>query len=451
MAFTDEQPFLDAISARYAEDGPRLVYADFLDDAGDPPRAELVRVQIALARVPDDHPRKPELVDRQDDLIAAHSAKWTEHLGNLVVSGEFRRGVLDSVVVDAGTFLESGDELFRRARIRRVRMLDAARVVSKLNQSPLLEQVRELDLCANELGNAGLAEFVRSPHLGKLEDLNLADNGLDDSGMQSLAAASSFPSLATLSLNDNERVTSDGAIALAGSPFFAGLTALDLSRDAVHERGVQAIVASRTLARLHTFRVTGNPIGDVGVAALVRSPLLDRMLAHSPRLELRANEIGPDGARLLAASFSLLRCVALDLSGNFIGDRGFSALIDSPNTKSVHTLKLAANQISDAGLVAVRDGLPSLFARLRYLDLSTNRLTRYGLGLLEAARGDRATVIDTSGNVQAAIGGEAPVPVGRVVPEVLRGMSEAADAAELRRRVAHPTRPRDNRPNPNGG
>ena len=59
MTFTDEQPFLDAIFARYHDDGPRLVYADFLDAAGDPERAELVRVQLALARLTEDHPRRP--------------------------------------------------------------------------------------------------------------------------------------------------------------------------------------------------------------------------------------------------------------------------------------------------------------------------------------------------------------------------------------------------------
>ena len=65
MPFTDEQSFLDAILARYHDDGLRFVYADFLDDAGDPDRAELVRVQVALARMMEDHPRRAELANRQ--------------------------------------------------------------------------------------------------------------------------------------------------------------------------------------------------------------------------------------------------------------------------------------------------------------------------------------------------------------------------------------------------
>ena len=65
MPFTDEQPFLDAVFAQYHDDGPRLIYADFLEDAGDPARAELVRLQLALARMPDEHPRRPELANRE--------------------------------------------------------------------------------------------------------------------------------------------------------------------------------------------------------------------------------------------------------------------------------------------------------------------------------------------------------------------------------------------------
>jgi hypothetical protein len=91
-----------------------------------------------------------------------------------------------------------------------------------------------------------------------------------------------------------------------------------------------------------------------------------------------------------------------------------------------------------------------LLARLRSLDLSGNRLTRYGIGILEAARGESGAALDVTGNVQAATGGEVPVPVGRVVPAVLRGMAEAAEAAELRRRVSHPTRRAGDRPNPAG-
>src|SRR5262245_6845680 len=227
MPFTDEQPFLDAIFARYHDDGPRLVYADFLDAAGDPERAELVRVQLALARMPEDHPRRPELTDRQAELTAAHSARWTEHLGDLVQGAEFRRGVLDFVSMYAGTFLSDGEELFRRAPVRRLRLLEAARVMPKLIHCPLLAAVRELDLCSNELGNHGVKLLAESPFLKELESLDLGFNAIDDAGVTALARASTLPALTSLGLYENS-LTAEGVKALAESPFFAGLTALDV-------------------------------------------------------------------------------------------------------------------------------------------------------------------------------------------------------------------------------
>src|SRR4051794_8480643 len=223
MHFTDEQPFLDAVFDRYADDRPRLIYADFLDDSGEPERAELIRVQLALSKLSEDDPRRPDLSDRQAELLTQNRAEWTAHLAGLVVSVDFRRGIPDSASVDAGTFLERGNELFARLRVRRLRLLDVTQFMPKLAVSPLLASVRELDLCSAELANAGVALLAKSPHLKHLDALDLGFNGLDDAGIDALARSSLLPNLTTLAINDNDRITGDGLRALAESPFFAGL------------------------------------------------------------------------------------------------------------------------------------------------------------------------------------------------------------------------------------
>src|SRR5688500_11695240 len=58
------------------DDTARLVYADFIEEEGDPARAEFIRVQIALARLADDDPRRRELEDREHELQAEHEADW---------------------------------------------------------------------------------------------------------------------------------------------------------------------------------------------------------------------------------------------------------------------------------------------------------------------------------------------------------------------------------------
>jgi uncharacterized protein (TIGR02996 family) len=447
MSFTDEQPFLDAIFSRYHEDGPRLVYADYLDDAGCPERAELVRVQIALARLPEEHPRRPALANREDELRAACAPHWAEQLRGLDAQVCARRGVPDWATMDAGGFLSAGEELFRRVRVRKLRLLDAAPVMPQLAQSPLLAAVRELDLCGEQIGNGGVNLLSRSPYLKELEALDLGFNGIDDAGVWVFARSSGFPGLTSLSLNDNGQITAEGVRGLAESPFFTGLVDLDLAGNDIADAGVRVVAAGKLLPRLHTLRLKGNHVGDEGAAVLARSPLLARMLARSPRLELRENAIGPAGATSLAASPLLARCTALDLTGNYLGDRGFVALVRSPHLARLHTLRLAGNQITDQSVGELRDELPALLARLRTLDLSGNRLTRYGEGQVRAARGESGLVLDLSGNVQTSAGGEAPVTVGQVVTDMLE---EVAGAAELRRRIAHPrTRPND-RTNPAG-
>ncbi|MCE9568297.1 MAG: TIGR02996 domain-containing protein [Planctomycetes bacterium] len=435
MPFTDEEPFLDAIFTRYHDDGPRLMYADFLDDSGEPERAELVRVQIALAKLPDDDHRRTELADRNAELHATHSAEWQEHLSHLIAAAEFRRGVLDSVSVDAEAFLTNGAELFRLARVRRLRLLDAAPVMEKLIESPLLALVRELDLCGNDLGNGGLNVLIRSPFLTHLDELDLGFNGLDDAGLEALAKASTLVNLSSLLLNDNAEITSHGVAELAESPFFAGLTTLDLCGNDINETGVLALTTKKAFPRLNTLRLKGNHFGDEGMAHLAHAALLERMLTHSPHLDLRQNGIGPDGVAALAECPALACCASLDLSANYLSDRGFAALIASPNIGNVCSLKLSGNQITDAGMSAVRGHLPELMARLRVLDLSDNRLTRYGIGVLHGARGDSGVHLKLTGNVQASDGGEVPVAIGDVTSAALRGMREAA---EMRRRISHP-------------
>ena len=50
--------FLDAILAHPDDDGPRLVYADWLDEQGQAARAEFIRVQCELARLGEADPRR---------------------------------------------------------------------------------------------------------------------------------------------------------------------------------------------------------------------------------------------------------------------------------------------------------------------------------------------------------------------------------------------------------
>ena len=53
----EEEAFLATIRDRPDDDGPRLIYADYLDEQGDC-RGDFIRIQCALAKLGEDDPRR---------------------------------------------------------------------------------------------------------------------------------------------------------------------------------------------------------------------------------------------------------------------------------------------------------------------------------------------------------------------------------------------------------
>jgi uncharacterized protein (TIGR02996 family) len=76
----DERAFLAAIRAHPSDRTPRLVYADWLEDRGDP-RAELVRVCEAMRRVPVFSGEYWRLKARRNQLRAGCPADWLAATG----------------------------------------------------------------------------------------------------------------------------------------------------------------------------------------------------------------------------------------------------------------------------------------------------------------------------------------------------------------------------------
>src|SRR5262245_56767217 len=84
------------------DDGPRLVYADWLEEYGseeDRPRADLVRVQVELARLPEGDGRRKALERRQEAVFRGRKKAWKDELPRLrgVRWGEFERGFVGEV------------------------------------------------------------------------------------------------------------------------------------------------------------------------------------------------------------------------------------------------------------------------------------------------------------------------------------------------------------------
>src|SRR5690348_667092 len=119
---TEDEAFLQDVLAHPDDDTPRLVYADWLDEHGDPDRAEFIRLQIELARMEEWDARWPDLKRREKQLLAAHARKWGEGIGRKVYGHEFRRGFLEVAELTPKVFLANAEELFRRFPLRCLRV-----------------------------------------------------------------------------------------------------------------------------------------------------------------------------------------------------------------------------------------------------------------------------------------------------------------------------------------
>jgi uncharacterized protein (TIGR02996 family) len=174
---THQDAFLADILAHPDDDAPRLVYADWLDDHGDEPRAEFIRLQCRLATLAPHEAAWADLDLRARDLLAAHRRAWLPpDLVLQAADGTFRRGFVEDIDIEVGPFLQHGDALLRAAPLRHVRFLPPA--------DPSV-----------------VTELVRSPHLGRLPGLYLGRLALREADVGPLVAtlASGRPTALELS------------------------------------------------------------------------------------------------------------------------------------------------------------------------------------------------------------------------------------------------------------
>jgi uncharacterized protein (TIGR02996 family) len=274
---THQGAFLQAIREEPADDAVRLIYADWLDERGEGDRADFIRVQVTLANVPEDHPRRPELEQLELQLLSRHRDAWLGPLRSLAYVWKFVRGFPEEATLDARSFLEQAPLLFRSAPLRLVRLVKAGGLIEAVANCPDLCHLEALHLTGNGIGNNGVVWLAFSPHLRGLAALRLGRNYVGDAGVR----------------------------VLAESTYLTGLTTLNLSCNYISSAGAAALAHSPNLARLHTLHLGDNQIGPGGVEALLASPHLGQLtsLDLGNSTPLGGNTIGPKQEQPLRQRF----------------------------------------------------------------------------------------------------------------------------------------------------
>jgi uncharacterized protein (TIGR02996 family) len=280
---TQDEAFLQAILEEPDDDTPRLVYADWLDENGDPDRAEFIRLQL---RPPADSDAEHEArAAREKQLLQRHRAEWSRPLHGIRGEWTFRRGFIEQAALEVDVFLQHAPLLFRVVPLRHLAVRNSLNRLRALAGSPHLERLAALDLHGNRVGVAGAIDLASSPHLHRLASLYLDNNDLRAAGLRA------FLEHAVLS----------------------SLTALDLSLNHVGDEGARALAATAHLPQLTALALRVNDLGVEGIAALAAAAGFVRLT----RLDLSFNPLHADGVRVLAgpSGFAGLRELCLGACG----------------------------------------------------------------------------------------------------------------------------------------
>ncbi|MBX3155075.1 MAG: TIGR02996 domain-containing protein [Deltaproteobacteria bacterium] len=373
----DEDELVRAILAAPDDDAPRLVYADLLQQRGDP-RGELIALQCNPP--PAEAAARAAHARREAELCRLHRAQWLGAWFPHARHHELARGFLTELSIGASHV----------ARAIRGLAADAHELV----------HLRALDLTwddTDHLGDADLEAIVAHPALANLERLEISAHGVRESSVALVARH--LPNLAALVL-DNQGI-GDGAItalvaaprplarlrtlalrtqhlspvvgaALATWPELAHIAELDFSSIDIHDSWcnalddatVTALAASPHNGALTDLNLSDLPITDASTHALATCP----RLTHLTSLGLGFTSISDASALALPTAAFTRSLTTLDLSFTNLTDAGAASLLQLP---SLTSLDLSGTRITTTTLHALLD-TPHTFTRLtlRGLDVS---------------------------------------------------------------------------------
>jgi uncharacterized protein (TIGR02996 family) len=415
--------FLEAIRAEPWDETHRLVYADWLEDRGDP-RGAFIHAQCRLETLAPDHPDRLALEEQVQDFLLVHGEEWSAPVRGLVDDFRYKGGFIEVVSLVPEALVQNAARLFAAAPVRTVKLALSNRVqASEVARLPELAHVEKLDLSGRFLDDDMLQPLLASPHFTELRALHLSNNRL--TGLW-LGDAEPYPALAhleELDLTHNHFVGDRTVQMLAASRTAAWLRSLRLTQTNVTARAVLDLLSSQRLLSLAVleaplerispgqeeriltelaglpalgrlthlalrvyaagatavWRLLAAPLGrlnELNLANCSLTPECWQAVARSPHLtalqtlDLANNRLTSDALKELAESPVLAHLSTLRLAHNCLQDRAAKALAASPHLPHLTHLDLNHNEIGGPGIVALA-GSPNL-ARLAHLDLSKN-------------------------------------------------------------------------------
>lgn len=442
------------------EDTPRLVYADYLEEEGFAARAEFIRVQCELARLPDSDPQRNPLEDREHELLAEHECEWLgvspDDMDGLT-EWTFERGFVNEVAASPIFMRGPGNDLCAAHSVRRWRvqsLRDEQREdLRDAGQRGWVSRLEAVDLSGWYLGLGEIAGFLINSNFSRLRELDLAGRGPLEPLPEILEFASFRRTLKVLRcggemygeggrldadalcrvLKDECRLeelgvagsllTADDLRDLLTSDACSQLTSLDLRSNEIAPDGWQAFSAAR--CRLNELDISHTPLGAISLDRLLGCGAL----AGLKRLHMNGCGSAMANIQALAASRYWAGAEELRMQQGSIPETSLDPLFGSSGPTTLRTLDVGQNWVRDGGVRALCDA--PWASSLTYLDLSQNYLTDDALRTI-AKSGRFKNLRTLHLNYNSVYHQDGAAPGESLTDEGLRALAECPDLANLR-------------------
>jgi uncharacterized protein (TIGR02996 family) len=274
-ATKQDNAMLAAIVAAPDDDAPRLVYADWLTERGDP-RGEFIQVQIARARLaPKDWAKDVELEEKEDTLHRAHRKTWEKAWSGLeLIRVVYRRGFPERIGVSGGDFQDQREEI--------------------LKAFPLLRGVEIEEASAETIAWLGETKGRLDP----LRELVLTRPEAEPKVLHKLVGSNAIANLDTLEMNECLIFGGQGiATALAKNKHAANLHTLRFDDVFVGSVGLGVLLQAKTMPKLRTLAMLQANVQDKGADLIAKKPV-----AQLRRFELSFTDFTPKSFRAVMTS-----------------------------------------------------------------------------------------------------------------------------------------------------
>ena len=394
----EEKAFRRDIIEHPEDDALRLIFADWLEDQGDP-YADLIRVQCQLAKIDEFDDSYFDLKIQENNVLQQLKRANHELISRKRSTGNpsfVNRGFIQSIFLDENSDLQLVNEEYQWEPITKIDFFSLPDEYQSFFSSwSFLRRVRSLSIDGRFEGFT-LNSLLGSPHLSNLKSLSiscksfdisvaeiigqelssnkLTELEIDRTGFQALFHSSQLENLTTFKLVGGGSAEEDTLSILAQECPWKHLRSLTLNLASFSNDGVESFreaAWTHQLEELHVIDMESH----VSITPFLLSPYMENL----SKLTITETEINDTGTFVIPTALTSCQLSELNLGDTRLNALSLQPLVESDLFDHLKVLRLELNELGTEGCALLGAGK---FPQLQYLDLHGNEITAQGMKAL---------------------------------------------------------------------